>query len=88
MHLLGRMLDFDPSRRISAEEALCHEFFAALESSAASELGNTHGHFPSWTPLSGAAATFNGNSASLLICHTLQSTRGSCCCDFQQRFLW
>ena len=47
MHLLGRMLDFDPSRRISAEEALCHEYFAALESSAVSELGNTHGEFPS-----------------------------------------
>ena len=39
MHLLGRMLAFDPSRRISAEEALSHEYFAALESSAVSELG-------------------------------------------------
>ena len=40
MHLLGRMLAFDPGRRISAEEALCHEYFAALEASAVSEMGN------------------------------------------------
>jgi len=41
VHLLGRMLAFDPGRRISAEEALCHEYFAALESSAVSELGKS-----------------------------------------------
>lgn len=56
VHLLGRMLDFDPSRRISAEEALCHEYFAALESSAASELGDTHGDLPSWN------VSFRGSS--------------------------
>ena len=39
MHLLGRMLAFDPGRRISAEEALCHEYFAALEASALNEMG-------------------------------------------------
>ena len=41
MHLLGRMLAFDPGRRISAEEALSHEYFAALESSAVSDLGES-----------------------------------------------
>ena len=39
VHLLGRMLAFDPGRRISAEEALCHEYFAALEASALNEMG-------------------------------------------------
>ncbi len=34
MHLLGRMLAFDPERRITAEEALAHEYFAALETTA------------------------------------------------------
>ncbi|CAL5226838.1 g9703 [Coccomyxa viridis] len=38
VHLLGRMLAFDPGRRISAEEALCHEYFAALEASALDEM--------------------------------------------------
>ena len=28
--LLGKMLTFDPSKRISAADALCHEYFAAL----------------------------------------------------------
>lgn len=32
MHLLERMLAFDPVRRVSAEEALAHEYFAPLES--------------------------------------------------------
>ena len=41
VHLLGRMLAFDPGRRISAEEALSHEYFAALESSAVSDLGGS-----------------------------------------------
>ncbi len=31
MHLLQRMLAFDPQRRMSAEEALTHEYFAAFE---------------------------------------------------------
>ncbi len=41
VHLLGRMLAFDPGRRISAEEALCHEYFAALEASALNEMGES-----------------------------------------------
>ena len=28
LHLLERLLTFDPQRRTSAEEALVHEFFA------------------------------------------------------------
>lgn len=39
MHLLERMLAFDPERRLSAEEALTHEYFASLESSAIDDLG-------------------------------------------------
>ena len=31
VHLLQRMLAFDPQRRMSAEEALTHEYFAAFE---------------------------------------------------------
>ena len=33
MHLLERLLAFDPERRCSAEEALAHEYFAHLDSS-------------------------------------------------------
>ena len=29
LHLLQRLLTFDPERRVSAEEALLHEFFAS-----------------------------------------------------------
>ena len=31
MHLLSRLLAFDPERRCTAEEALQHEFFSGLE---------------------------------------------------------
>ena len=31
VHLLSRMLNFEPARRCSAEEALQHEYFADLE---------------------------------------------------------
>jgi serine/threonine protein kinase len=33
IHLLSRMLSFDPARRCTAEEALEHEYFAELEAS-------------------------------------------------------
>lgn len=39
VHLLGRMLAFDPERRISAEEALAHEYFTALETSSIDDIG-------------------------------------------------
>ena len=32
VHLLTRLLAFDPARRCTADEALQHEFFAGLES--------------------------------------------------------
>jgi mitogen-activated protein kinase 1/3 len=42
LHLLSRLLEFDPARRAGCEEALAHEFFAelrgALEAGASSEL--------------------------------------------------
>ncbi len=38
MHLLERLLAFDPDRRCSGEEALAHEYFADLEASDA-EIG-------------------------------------------------
>ena len=31
MHLLSRLLAFDPERRCTAEEALQHEYFVGLE---------------------------------------------------------
>ena len=31
MHLLSRLLSFDPERRCTAEEALQHEYFVGLE---------------------------------------------------------
>ena len=37
MHLLSRMLSFDPARRCTAEEALEHEYFAELEAGWQSE---------------------------------------------------
>ena len=40
MHLLERMLAFDPGRRCSAEEALTHEYFADLQLPAPDEPGN------------------------------------------------
>lgn len=33
VHLLSRLLAFDPEQRCTAEEALQHEFFSGLESS-------------------------------------------------------
>ena len=39
MHLLQRMLAFDPERRISAEEALTHEYFAPLGNASLEDLG-------------------------------------------------
>ncbi len=41
VHLLERMLAFDPDRRLSAEEALTHEYFTSLENSAIDELGTS-----------------------------------------------
>jgi serine/threonine protein kinase len=38
VHLLERLLAFDPDRRCSGEEALAHEYFADLEASDA-EIG-------------------------------------------------
>ena len=40
MHLLSRLLSFDPSRRCSAEEALAHEYLTAVEAQAS---GNFEG---------------------------------------------
>jgi serine/threonine protein kinase len=40
VHLLERMLAFDPGRRISAEEALSHEYFAPLETAALDNPGD------------------------------------------------
>ena len=37
MHLLERLLAFDPERRCSAEEALQHEYFAHLDRSMVHE---------------------------------------------------
>lgn len=37
IHLLSRMLSFDPARRCTAEEALEHEYFAELEAGWQSE---------------------------------------------------
>ncbi|KAK9811255.1 hypothetical protein WJX72_000671 [[Myrmecia] bisecta] len=48
VHLLSRLLAFDPARRISAEEALAHEYFAEFESpadsgaAASSQAGDVH----------------------------------------------
>jgi hypothetical protein len=39
VHLLSRMLTFDPSRRCSAEEALAHEYFADLEAADGDDSG-------------------------------------------------
>ena len=39
VHLLERMLAFDPGRRCSAEEALTHEYFADLQLPAPDEPG-------------------------------------------------
>ena len=41
VHLLERMLAFDPDRRLSAEEALTHEYFTSLENSAIEDLGTS-----------------------------------------------
>lgn len=40
VHLLSRLLSFDPSRRCSAEEALAHEYLTAVEAQAS---GNFEG---------------------------------------------
>ena len=40
VHLLSRLLSFDPSRRCNAEEALAHEYLTAVEAQAS---GNSEG---------------------------------------------
>ena len=64
VHLLGRMLAFDPGRRISAEEALSHEYFAALESSAVSDLGE----FPFQNPSIVAGPFTPGSLGFMFLC--------------------
>ena len=40
--LLSRMLQFDPGRRCSAEEALAHEYFEGVELGGEDSCGETH----------------------------------------------
>ncbi len=57
IHLLERMLAFDPDRRIGAEEALTHEYFTSLETADLDDLGAALEPLP---PASGCNAASGG----------------------------
>ena len=50
MHLLSRLLSFDPERRCTAEEALQHEYFVGLETDVP-EMGETRPSFGLQCPI-------------------------------------
>ena len=70
MHLLSRLLAFDPARRCSAEEGLAHEYLHSFE---AIEL--QMGESTAWHLV--FTLDFTLKALQLLCCHLLQKTFGT-----------
>ena len=77
VHLLSRLLEFDPKRRISCEEALDHEFFSGLKECLEEQMETDHASKSYLIDAASAFATIDNRTVETNIMEDLSNSSPS-----------